>query len=99
MEIGNKIKELRVASGLTQEELATRSELTKGFISQIERDLTSPSVDSLLDILEALGTSPSEFFSKDKNERIIFSEDDYFEYENEDLGFFYNGLSLMHKKI
>lgn len=88
MEIGNKIKELRVASGLTQEELATRSELTKGFISQIERDLTSPSVDSLLDILEALGTSPSEFFSKDKNERIIFSEDDYFEYENEDFGFF-----------
>lgn len=35
-----------------------------------------------------MGTSPSEFFSKDKNERIIFSEDDYFEYENEDLGFF-----------
>ena len=41
MDIGQKIKELRVAKGLTQEELADRSELSKGFISQLERDLTS----------------------------------------------------------
>ena len=38
MDIGKKIKELRVAKGLTQEELADRSELSKGFISQLERD-------------------------------------------------------------
>ena len=44
MDIGKKIKELRVAKGLTQEELADRSELSKGFISQLERDLTSPSI-------------------------------------------------------
>ena len=36
MDIGKKIKELRVAKGLTQEELADRSELSKGFISQLE---------------------------------------------------------------
>ena len=35
MDIGKKIKELRVAKGLTQEELADRSELSKGFISQL----------------------------------------------------------------
>ena len=34
MDIGGKIKELRVMTGLTQEELADRSELSKGFISQ-----------------------------------------------------------------
>ncbi|MDE5819840.1 MAG: helix-turn-helix domain-containing protein, partial [Lachnospiraceae bacterium] len=44
MEIGNKIKELRMLKGLTQEELADRAELSKGFISQVERDLTSPSI-------------------------------------------------------
>ena len=33
MEIGSKIKELRVIKGLTQEELADRTELSKGFIS------------------------------------------------------------------
>ena len=42
MDIGKKIKELRVAKGLTQEELADRSELSKGFISQLERDLHLP---------------------------------------------------------
>ena len=42
MEIGEKIKELRIERGLTQEELADRAELSKGFISQVERDLTSP---------------------------------------------------------
>ena len=44
MDIGNKLKELRVLKGLTQEELADRYELSKGFISQLERNLTSPSI-------------------------------------------------------
>ena len=59
MDIGNKIKQLRTRQGLTLEELASRSELTKGFLSQLERDLTSPPIDSLSDILEALGTNLS----------------------------------------
>ncbi|HAX40854.1 MAG TPA: Cro/Cl family transcriptional regulator, partial [Clostridiales bacterium] len=53
MEIGVKIKQLRQQRGLTQEELAARTELTKGFISQLERDLTSPSIATLMDILAA----------------------------------------------
>ena len=43
MDIGSKLKELRILKGLTQEELADRAELSKGFISQVERNLTSPS--------------------------------------------------------
>ncbi|MFA5037302.1 MAG: helix-turn-helix transcriptional regulator, partial [Candidatus Izemoplasmatales bacterium] len=35
--IGNKIREIRLENGLTQEELADRSELSKGFISQLEQ--------------------------------------------------------------
>ena len=35
MDIGNKIKQLRTRQGLTLEELASRSELTKGFLSQL----------------------------------------------------------------
>ena len=35
MEIGDKIKRLRLQRGLTQEELAARTELSKGFISQL----------------------------------------------------------------
>ena len=50
MEIGAKLRELRVQKSLTQKELADRCELSKGFISQVERDLTSPSIATLIDI-------------------------------------------------
>ena len=47
MEIGSRIRDLRILNGLTQEELADRSELSKGFISQLENALTSPSISTL----------------------------------------------------
>lgn len=79
MEIGSKVKRLRQANGLTLEELANRSELTKGFLSQLERDLTSPSVATLEDILEALGTNLQEFFKEEEDEQIAFKQEDFFE--------------------
>ena len=72
MNIGSKIKRLRQANGLTLEELANRSELTKGFLSQLERDLTSPSVATLEDILEALGTNLQELQNKLFLKKMIF---------------------------
>lgn len=78
MEIGSRIKHLRKRKGLTLDELASRSELSKGFLSQLEHDLTSPSIATLDDILEALGSSLSEFFSEDKDERIVFRKTDFY---------------------
>lgn len=85
MDIGHRMKELRIQYGLTQQELADRSELSKGFISQLERNLTSPSVGTLLDIIQCLGTTPAEFFSDPEPEQIVFKQEDYFIKENEDL--------------
>ena len=79
MQLGNKIKEMRQQYNLTQEELADRCELTKGYISQLENDLTSPSIATLGDILAALGSSFSEFFKNEKNEQVVFTENDYIE--------------------
>ncbi len=84
--IGEKIKSLRIKMGLTQEELANRSELSKGFISQLERDLTSPSIATLIDILECLGTDLKDFFSTNANTKVVFKADDFFEQVNEELG-------------
>lgn len=78
MDIGKKIKRLRVANQLTLEELANRSELTKGFLSQVERNLTSPSVTTLEYIVEALGCTMHEFFTEEKYEQITFEEEDFF---------------------
>ena len=87
MEIGSKIKRLRVRLGLTQEELAARTELTKGFISQLERDITSPSIATLMDILEALGTNVSEFFSDREEDGLnVYSAEDMFIKEDEEAG-------------
>ena len=70
MEIGSKLKELRVLKGLTQEELADRAELSKGFISQLERELTSPSIATLMDILQCLGTTIGDFFNESPDEQV-----------------------------
>ena len=89
MELGEKIKELRNKQGLTQEELADRAELSKGFISQLERDMTSPSIATLEDLLQCLGTTLGEFFMEEQEEeQIVFTEEDFFvkkdeEYKNQ----------------
>ncbi len=85
MDIGSKIRDLRIQKALTQEELADRAELTKGFISQLERDLTSPSIATLTDILQCLGTNLSEFFSEEAEEQIVFKDEDYFEKTDPEL--------------
>ena len=85
MEIGDKIRRLRMEKQLTQEELANRCELSKGFISQIENELTSPSIATLVDILQVLGTNLKEFFSEETSERVRYTADDMFETEDDEL--------------
>ena len=75
MKLGEKIRLLRQGCYLTQEELADRCELTKGYISQIENDLTSPSIATLVDILAALGTTLKDFFNEDEEEKIVYTDD------------------------
>ncbi len=86
MDIGMNLRKLRLSLNLTQEELADRAELSKGFISQVENNLTSPSIATLMDLLECLGSSLKSFFSETDDEKIVFSQDDLFEkIDEEDL--------------
>lgn len=83
MDIGKKLKELRLQNDLTLSDLASRSELTKGFLSQVERNQTAPSIATLEDILEALGTNLSEFFREEETQ-IVFGTQDFFEDKQDD---------------
>lgn len=83
MEIGTKLKNLRLRCGLTQEELADRCELTKGYISQLENDLTMPTISTLNDLMVALGSDLKTFFSEDEPEQVVFTSDDFFEKEGD----------------
>ncbi len=86
MDIGSKIKRLRRKNQLTLEDVANRCELSKGFLSQVENNLSSPSIATLEIILEVLGSSLCEFFSEDEKQEsvIVCGEEDYFENEKED---------------
>ena len=83
MDIGKRIRQLRIQNDLTLEELASRTELTKGFLSQLERNLSSPSIQTLEDITEALGTTMAKFFADDTAEQIVFTPEDAFVDERE----------------
>lgn len=83
MDLGAKIKQMRNQLGLTQEELADRCELTKGYISQLENNLNSPSIATLTDILAALGSNLSDFFREEREEKVVFSKDEFIEKDSE----------------
>ena len=85
MELGTKLRDMRQQKNLTQEELADRCELTKGYISQLENDLTSPSITTLVDLLNALGSNLSEFFRDETEEKIVFSESEYIEKQSDGM--------------
>ncbi len=75
MKLGPKLRRLRKLRGLTIEEVADKADLTKGFISQLERDKTVPSVTTLKQILDVLGVDLAKFFSDlEEREHNIFTK-------------------------
>jgi len=87
LKIGERLKRLRMINSLTQEELASRADLTKGFISQLENDGTSPSIATLKDILDVFGVSMQEFFSDvTDHEDVVFGKDSRVQASNEGDG-------------
>jgi transcriptional regulator with XRE-family HTH domain len=76
--LGARLKALRLAYGLSQRELAKRSQITNSNISMIEQGAVSPSVQSLTRILSAFPISLADFFAWDmcvEQEQYVFSAD------------------------
>ncbi len=67
--VGDRIREIRERLGLTQEELAARSGVSKGFLSDVENDKSSPGSDYLLRIANALGASVDYLLKGEETER------------------------------
>lgn len=57
MQLGRKIRDLRLRRGLTVQQLAEATGLSKGFVSQVENGRTSPSLATLHDLARSLETS------------------------------------------
>lgn len=68
-DIGSKIKTLRLELGMSQKDLADKVDLTPSFISQVENNQVSPSLNSFFQIASALGRKPTELFQNTSEER------------------------------
>ncbi len=65
MEIGERIKKIREARGLSQKEVATIIKMDQSQYSKLEKDKTDPSVSTLVKVAKALGAQLSELFADD----------------------------------
>lgn len=63
--LGDRVRTLRKACGLTQEALAHRSGLDRTYISQIERGVCNPSLMALLNMATALDQPVAVFFREE----------------------------------
>jgi transcriptional regulator with XRE-family HTH domain len=69
--VGARVRSLRRERGLTIEQLAAATGLTKGFISQLERDRTAPSLSSIARICDALGVRLSTIFEGEPEPALV----------------------------
>ncbi len=69
--VGARVRSLRRERGLTIEQLAAATGLTKGFISQLERDRTAPSLSSIARICDALGVRLSTIFEREPAPALV----------------------------
>ncbi|KAB2337596.1 cupin domain-containing protein [Cytobacillus depressus] len=91
MNIGEKLKEIRKKQKLTIADLAQKTGLSNGYLSNVERNLNSPTIESLRKIVDALSISLVELFQdehdgtgvvrKDERVTIIKSKDNSIVYE------------------
>lgn len=62
--LGKELKKAREAAGLSQEKLAFEAEIDRSYVSLLENDHKSPTVDVLLRICDAMGLPASELIAR-----------------------------------
>jgi len=67
-QFGSRLRAARRARGLTAQQVAEAAGVTKGFVAQIERDETSPSVATLLRMCDALGIEVGSLFESPRSD-------------------------------
>lgn len=74
--LGSKIKEKRVELGMSQKALADITDLSPGFLSQVERDIAEPSITSLRKISKALNVAIFYFLMNDEEKRVVVKKNE-----------------------
>lgn len=74
--IGDKIREKRLQMGMNLKDLAEKTNLTPGFLSQIERDISEPSITSLRKIADALDVAVFYFLLDDTEKSPVVKKNE-----------------------
>jgi transcriptional regulator with XRE-family HTH domain len=69
--LGEELRKARLLSGLTQEQLAFDAELDRTYISQLENDKKSPTLEALFRIADALKIPASELVARVERARQL----------------------------
>lgn len=81
-DIGGRLRSVRKGKGLTLSELAQQSELSVSYISNLERNLCSPTLENLQKICAVLGVSFMNLLDNKKwNEGVVRAQDREIVYE------------------
>lgn len=76
MNVGIHIKMLRISKNMTIKQLAEKTDMSIGFISNIERDINSPTVSALQKICAALDVDISSFFNLASQSTLVYRRED-----------------------
>jgi transcriptional regulator with XRE-family HTH domain len=87
IDVGARLRGVRVTFGLSQRALARRAGVTNGLISLIEQNRVSPSVSSLKKVLDGVPMSLAEFFTMETSAapQSFFAPDELVELGNEQV--------------
>jgi transcriptional regulator with XRE-family HTH domain len=105
LSLGKKIRDLRKKAGFVLQDLSDRTGLSKPLLSQIEKELVSPPIATLLKISKALNVNISFFFQdgKDEEKVVLVKSDEskvmdsrYF--GREESGYYYEALAFKKSK-
>jgi len=103
VDVGARLKSIRLIRKISQRELAKRAGVTNSTISMIEKNSVSPSISSLKKVLNGIPISLVEFFSEDFNseqiQQVVYSEDELMDIGSGDVHMHLVGKSFPRRQI
>lgn len=103
MDVGKRLKSIRLIRNISQRELAKRAGVTNSTISMIEKNSVSPSISSLKKVLNGIPISLVEFFTEESSEaeiqKIVYSADELIDIGSGDVHMNLVGSSFPNRQM
>lgn len=103
MDVGARLKSLRLIKNISQRELAKRAGVTNSTVSMIEKNSVSPSISSLQKVLNGIPISIVEFFSEgfpeEQMQQIVYSQEELMNIGAGDIAMNLVGKSYPHRQM